>query len=153
MDRQNVNSSRGSSSIYYPLKREFPGLEVLIEALREDIGLLDMAIRDIPKQQHEILYSTLLGMSPEERHRLLRICITHGPEDRSFLIETIGSGLIDKRTGLYNRTKFNTDLQAAIEVVDGLYRQREFQPLFRGSGQAPDPLWPSCDKKCGRRNR
>ncbi len=127
------------------MTRQFPGLDVLIEALREDIGLLDMAIDGLPLRQHEILYSTLLGMSPDERHKLLRICITHPPEDRSFLIETIGSGLVDKRIGLYNRTKFNTDLQAVIKVVDTLYHQqgvvaqppteRRLRDLFVSSGR------------------
>ena len=111
--------------------REFPGLEVLIEALREDIGLLDMAITGIPESQHEILYTTLLGMTPDERHRLLKICITHGPEDRSFLLQTIGNGLIDKLTAVYNRTKFNTDLSAAIEVVDRAYHQQELPALLQ----------------------
>lgn len=106
------------------IMRQYPGLEILIEELRKDSALLDMAIRDVPEPLHEILYSTLLGMTAEDRQRLLNICITHPSKDRSFLIETIGNGLLDKRTGLYNRTKFNTDLKAAIDVVDHLYIQR-----------------------------
>ena len=102
--------------------RKFPGLEVLMKGLQEDASILDMAITGIPESQHEILYTTLLGMTPDERHRLLKICITHGPEDRSFILQTIGNGLIDKLTAVYNRTKFNTDLSAAIEVVDRVYQ-------------------------------